>query len=83
MKGSENALLTGNLLNVTLNYLSKHSIPNCLYVYSDVGGVISSFTPLMHKYAELYAQKCAPYKKSGENPDHILIFLGAFYYCII
>ena len=40
----ENALL--NLLNVPLmiNYLSKHSLLNCLpvYVYSDVGGVMSS-----------------------------------------
>ena len=35
----ENALL--NLLNVPLNYLSMHSLPNCLYVDSDV------FTPLM------------------------------------
>ena len=37
----ENPLL--NLLNVPLNYLSKHSLPNCLYAYNDVGGVISSF----------------------------------------
>ena len=37
----ENARL--NLLNVPLNYLSKHSISNCLYVYSDVWGVTSSF----------------------------------------
>ena len=37
----ENALF--NLLNVPPNYLNKHSLPNCLYVYSDVGGVISSF----------------------------------------
>ena len=39
----ENALL--NLLNVHLNYLSKHSLPNCQYAYtcSDVGGVRSSF----------------------------------------
>ena len=36
----ENALL--NLLNVPLDYLSKHSLPNCLYVYGDVGCVISS-----------------------------------------
>ena len=36
-----NALL--NLLNVPLNYLSRQSLPNCLYVYSDVGGVLSSF----------------------------------------
>ena len=36
----ENALF--NLLNVPFNYLSKHSLPNCLYVYSDLGGVISS-----------------------------------------
>ena len=34
IKWSENALL---------NYLSKHSLPNCLYIYSDVGGVLSSF----------------------------------------
>ena len=51
----ENALL--NLLNVPHNYLSKHSLPNCLYVYSDVGGVISSFYTFnavcdLHKYAE-------------------------------
>ena len=37
----ENTLL--NLLNVPLNYLSKHSVLNCLYVFSDVGGVIGSF----------------------------------------
>ena len=35
----ENALL--NLLNVPPNYLGKHSLPNCLYVCSDVGGVTS------------------------------------------
>ena len=37
----ENALLS--LLNVPLNYLSKHYLLNCLYVYNDVGGVINSF----------------------------------------
>ena len=54
----ENALL--NLLNVHLNNLSKYSLPNCLYVYSDVGGVINSFYTLnayvvcdLHKYVEL------------------------------
>ena len=47
MKGSENALLNFSkhwkLLSVPLNYLSKHILPNFLYVYSDAGCVKSSF----------------------------------------
>ena len=40
----ENALLY--LLNVPFNHLSKHSLPNYLYVYIDVGSVRSSFYTL-------------------------------------
>ena len=55
MKGSENLIFKStemcslienvllNLLIVPLNYLSTHYLPNCLYAYIDVGGVLSSF----------------------------------------
>ena len=50
----ENVLI--NLLNVALNYLSKHSLPNCMPIYLhkvmlEVLEVV--FTHLMHNYAEL------------------------------
>ena len=72
----ENALL--NLLNLPLNYLSKHSLPNCLYFifYSDVGGVISSFYTFnalcgvclaLKKYAELTTHSIVLPKNHGET----------------
>ena len=40
----ENALHI--LLHVPLNLLTKHSLPNCLYVYSDVGSRFYTFNAL-------------------------------------
>ena len=58
----ENAPL--NLLNVPLNYLSKHSLPNCLYVYSDVGGVIRSFYTFNAQVCRTCRVKMCSLKKS-------------------
>ena len=63
----KNALL--NLLNLPLNYLGKHSLPNCLYVYSDVGGVISSVYTLNAQVCRTRHVKMCSLKNPWENPE--------------
>ena len=82
----ENALL--DLLNVPLNCLNKHSLSNCLYVYSDVGCVISSFYTLNTICGMWLAQvggtqcvKMCSLKNPGDNPAVIISRNGYFQVC--
>ena len=62
----ENALL--NLQNVHRNYLRKHSLPNCLYVYSDVGGLVSSFYTCNAQVYKTQRVKMCSLKNSWGEP---------------
>ena len=48
--------------------MSKHSLPNCLYVYSDVAGVISSFYTFNAQVCRTWHVQMCSLKKSWGDP---------------